>query len=89
METPKFVNGFESWQETHFEMVALIFQEAFLKNEPNPVINNIEEKFGRGGLYELAFQYTDEFEEKNIGREWDGDFFDAIDDFIEEKFGLY
>lgn len=88
METPKFVNGFESWQETHFEMVALIILESS-KDEPNPVINNIEEKFGRGGLYDLAFQYTNEFEEKNIGREWDGDFFDAIDDFIQEKFGGY
>lgn len=88
METPKFVNGFESWQETHFEMVAAIILESS-KDEPNPVINNIEEKFGRGGLYDLAFQYTNEFEEKNIGREWDGDFFDAIDDFIQEKFGGY
>ena len=40
---------------------------------------------GRGGLYELAKELTDKFENKYKGKEWDGEFFDTINEFLEEE----
>jgi hypothetical protein len=44
----------------------------------------IKEK-GHGGLYELAEDLTDEFETINKNREWDGEFFEEIETFLNEK----
>lgn len=80
-----FPNGFESWQETHFEIVSYIYE---LRNNP-PIESNIIEEIqlnkGIGGFYELAEDLTDEFELINKDREWDGEFFDEIEDFLEKK----
>ena len=40
---------------------------------------------GTGGMYELAEELTDEFEKLNADREWDGEFFDEIEEFITSK----
>jgi len=40
---------------------------------------------GRGALYELAEDWTNQFEERNKNRDWDGEFFDEIEQFITEK----
>jgi hypothetical protein len=80
----EFVNGFESWQETHFEVVQVICEE-ISRDEPRGVVKERHEAQGRGGLYELANELTNEFEELNNGREWDGEFFDEIEKFLIEK----
>lgn len=103
MKTQEFPNGFESWQETHFEIVDFLittiiqhqndpenyFDLSFGDENSYKQIMYIAETQGRGGLYELAKELTFEFENKNINREWDGDYFDSLDDFLKEKFGAY
>ena len=76
-----FPNGFNSWQETHFEIVSEITRWADDINPPK-VVKKTQEEMGRGGLYELANYLTDKFEKSVIGKEWDGDFFDEIEKFL-------
>jgi len=80
----EFVNGFESWHETHFEVVQAITIE-HIKNEPKGLVKERHDAQGHGGLYELAVELTDEFEKLNEGREWDGEYFDEIEKFLKKK----
>ena len=86
----EFPNGFESWQETHYEVVAAITTELISYDEysnfNHQLIRTTLQEKGHGGLYELANDLTDEFELKNQGREWDSEFFDEIERFLDEKF---
>jgi hypothetical protein len=83
-----FPNGFASWQETHYEVVAaIIVAHAMHTHEIDHselLEKTIKEK-GHGGLYELAEDLTDEFETINKNREWDGEFFEEIETFLNEK----
>lgn len=81
----EFVNGFASWQETHFEIVSVITNE--MRKEPisSKVVDDRYAAQGTGGMYELAEELTDEFENLNKDRNWDGEFFDEIEKFIQEK----
>ena len=84
----EFFNGFESWHETHYEVVQAITMEQ-AKDEPQGLVKERHDAQGHGGLYELAVELTNEFEKLNEGREWDGEFFDEIDKFMNNKlFGL-
>ncbi len=76
-----FINGFESWQETHFEVVSKITQEA-IKKEPAGKVAEVQEANGIGALYELAEELTNKFEKMYAGFEWGGEFFDEIDAFL-------
>jgi hypothetical protein len=40
---------------------------------------------GKGCLWELAKSITDEFEELNKNREWDGEWMDEVQEFVETK----
>lgn len=86
MNTKHFPNGFSSWQETHFEIVRaiteLLINDSIDEKNPIYFIFNIQ---GTGGLYEIAEDWTDEFEKINEGRDWDGEFFDDIETFINLK----
>lgn len=78
--TPKFPNGFDDWHETHYQIVSIIVQEE--KREASQVLNNAS----TGELWELAKDWTDQFEKEYQGRDWaDGDYFDTIEEFINEK----
>lgn len=79
-----FPNGFDSWQETHFEIVQGITTE-WLKDTPTGLVEEYHSALGHGGLYELAKHLTDKFEKLNEGREWDGEFFEEIEEFIEKE----
>jgi hypothetical protein len=79
-----FPNGFTSWMETHHEIVALITTE-LLKQEPTGVVMVRSEAQGYGGVYEYAEELTDEFEKLNAGRDWDGEFYDEVELFFEQK----
>jgi hypothetical protein len=79
-----FPNGFDSWQETHYEVVAEITRIA-LADEGFGLVNETATTQGTGGLYELAKQLTDEFETLHAGRDWDGEFFDEIWEFLATK----
>ena len=86
METTEkqFPNGFASWQETHYEVVSEITRIATIDDTSGLVSQTLSTQ-GTGGLYELAERLTDEFEALNAGREWDGEFFEEIWDFLSEK----
>lgn len=82
MENKNFVNGFQSWQETHFEVVSFINNP---DNTNSPIIQKVYEENGTGGMYELAENLTNEFEELNKDKKWDGEFFDEIYSFLFDK----
>lgn len=66
--------------ETFYEIVA-----GFYNNPQSKVLEDIENTKGRGGMWEFAEQLTDEFIKKYEDFEWDGEFFDKIDEFLREK----
>lgn len=84
----KFPNGFTNWQETHFEVVSqltdILNQDEDTWPDKLCLISSMQ---GRGGMYELAENLTDEFERLHADTVWDGEFYDEIDKFIEEKLG--
>jgi hypothetical protein len=90
----KFPNGFTSWMETHHEVVAFITKQlmvfdhtaAINQDAPHKIYETASE-VGTYGMYDLAKAWTNEFEELNKGRKWDGDgdYFDEIEKFCEQK----
>lgn len=80
-----FPNGFTSWHETHFEIVEAI-TVILLQKEPHGIVEQRQAEQGRGGLYELAQELTDEFENRHIKSDWhELDWYDTIEAFIKEK----
>jgi hypothetical protein len=80
-----FPNGFDNWRETYYEIVTIL---EFCLDHPISCpksILNICDSQGRGGLYDIAKEYTDEFEKLYKGKDWDVDFFDTIDEFMDKK----
>ena len=88
MPIQQFPNGFESWQETHYEMVQAITLE-IEKPESTNTVWKIQNDEGSGGLYILAKVWTDEFETLHKGKQWGVDddtlYFDAFELFIDSK----
>lgn len=89
MSEKKFPNGFTSWIETHYEVVSAITIElAKDEDEMSTVVLNRQQEQGHGGIYELSEELTSEFEEINKDRDWDGEFFDEIDNFLRNKLNI-
>ena len=84
MSKQQFPNGFESWQETHFEVVKEIC-ERVSTDYYGSTIDEVVSEYGHGGMYDLARDLTDEFESLNSGREWGDEFFEEIEAFLNEK----
>lgn len=80
----RFPNGFKSYQEVHYEISSAISFE-IRKDKPQGIVNEKHEASGHGGLYELAEELTLEFETMHKDREWNGEFFEEIGKFIDEK----
>ena len=74
----------EDYLETHFEIVKAIVEQEQLENCCG-IVYERRRDYGYGGLYELAKELTDEFQEKFKDHQWDGDFADEIESFLEEK----
>lgn len=92
-EAKRFPNGFEDWQETHFEMVASItsyMDDPFERKEIPNILSLTEAMQGLGGLYELASDWTTEFELMHKGKQWgiddETEYREAIDKFLDEKY---
>lgn len=86
METFTFLNSFASWYETHHEVVNAL--TLAIRNERKSLlIEEYMEAEGFVGMYQLAKELTDEFENLNKDRQWDGEFFDEIWAFMEKKIG--
>lgn len=76
---------FESYLETHFEIVSYITQKLDQPHPAENIIDAIYETQGTGGLYMLAKKWTEEFETIHKNTEWDGDFFDTLEEFLKTK----
>ena len=81
-----FLNGFENWYETFYEIVSYI---SWLESECTyfkyPKLAEVIEQSGRGGCYILAKELADKFEALYKDREWDGEFFDTVDEYLEKE----
>ena len=78
-----FPNGFDSWHETHYEIVSTI---EYILNDGSPhKIYDLHSKGGSGYMYEHAQELTNEFELLHKDREWDGDFLDELHNFLNSK----
>ncbi len=88
MKKEKFPNGFTSWAETHFEIVSAIsiyFNEQDEDIIP-PIISFTYGMGGRGALYEIAEEWTDEFENSTMYSHQDEDEqLEKLEKFIEKK----
>lgn len=85
---------FDSWQETHFEIVQSITIALEKEEKEQPItLQNIVEHKGTAGLYEFARDLTNQFEEKFRGVVWGTEnsqgeeqiYFDEMEKFINEK----
>lgn len=75
-------NGFHNWIETHFEIVQYLTDTLQVGDS---MACSIVEARGTGGLYEVAEDLTNAFELKYKGKEWDGEFYDAVYDYMVEQ----
>ena len=89
-EGGKFPNGFDSWHETHYEISAAIgvhLHKWEVRSEGSAIIERYESQ-GTGGMYELAEEWTNEFEFLHPVNDWVEvglDFFDEIEKFLITK----
>lgn len=79
-QTERFVNGFDSWNATHFELVRQLdtgksFSHSYIRFACQ----------GREGLYELAREMTDRFEQENREVFWDGRLPLAVEKFCKKN----
>jgi len=79
-----------SFLETHFEVSAFIGLKIAEWNGDEENIDKVNEVYceqGRGGVYELAEDWTTEFENKYKDVVWgeEADYFDTIDNFLNNK----
>lgn len=81
---PVFHNGFHSWMETYYEITLGIANELFT-SEPQGLVGEKQNSGGSGAVRDLAYTLTNKFELLNKGRQWDGEFYDEIVEFINEE----
>jgi len=82
------MNNLEEWSETHFEIVYSIV----LRRETGRMTGKglaVYEEHGIGGLYHLAYELSNKFNELYVDADWGGEngpeWFDTIDKFIYEN----
>jgi hypothetical protein len=83
----EFNDMMASYLETYHEMVLGIERAKSRGNigDPQNIVQVVYEERGTGGMYELAKEWTDEFQKVNEDAEWDGEFFDEIEMFFTFK----
>lgn len=81
-----FVSGFDDWIETYYEIVRTITWVEQTKDNSSIVAVTRNHK-GVGGLYELAKELTDKFEKLYVGRDWNGEYYDKIEEFLKKELG--
>lgn len=74
----------EDYLETHFEMVRHILETEDVKGTPSYEVSEVN---GFGGLYQLAKEWTDEFQNKYKDTVWGAelDFNDTLEEFLKSK----
>lgn len=86
-DSERFPNGFTSWYETFYEIVTeiAVYLDKWNGHANDSRIVRALSEQGRGGQYELAKAWTDEFELINVGRQWDGEFYEEVEEFFKSK----
>jgi len=79
-----FPNGFRNWAETHHEIVSMITLMMDNDNYPKK-LEDTQIQHGSGGIWDLCIDLTDKFELENKDREWDGEYYEEIENFIEKE----
>lgn len=74
-----------AWIEAHHEIVAFITTELNKMDYDGTVIGKTIETQGTGGVWELALQWTNEFQDLHKETKWDGEFFDRMENFLQAK----
>ncbi len=83
MPIPDFPNGFESWQKTHFEVVEVLCYIRSLEEEKKPKsFAEMVDMTATEGMYQLALNLTNKFEEQNKGKARERSLFDEIEEFV-------
>ena len=81
-----FPNGFDNWYETFYEIVdTFTFNLVSDIGEPCRKLKDIISEYGRGGLWEYAKNLTDKFENIHKDKEWDGEWFDTLEKFLQKE----
>lgn len=87
METPVFPNGFVSYRTTLSQLGMLAgwattsHEEAKLGNK----LLQLQKEHGFAVWDDTLHEWAMEYEQKNLGREWDGEYYDDINDFFATK----
>ena len=83
MAIPDFPNGFESWQKTHFEVVEVLCFMRDLEEEKQPKsFSELIDRTASEGMYNLALQLTNKYEEQTKGKKREQSLFDEIENFV-------
>lgn len=83
-----FPNGFDSWMETHYEVVqAITLRLADEDMEEDSALYLRLEEEGTGGMYALSEELTDAFELEYEGAVWgaDFDYYDTLENFLNTR----
>lgn len=93
METNQ--NARYSWAETFYEVVSYLERhlnspELYDHQEDGKLgmgmrIKEWRKEIGHADLVEFAMHCADQFEKKNEGRDWDGEFYDEVWEFMNTK----
>lgn len=76
-----------SWLETYYEIVdsiTLVINDDAYDYDRSYIMRELRAN-GRAVLYDIAIEWTNEFEVLHADREWDGDWIDVLWTFILEK----
>lgn len=76
-----FPNGFDMWQETHFEMVSFICLTLQREGAVDCPLKLFRNRHGSAEVMGLARQMTDAFEEQYQDYFWDGEWYDTLETF--------
>ena len=80
------VKNFDCWHETHFEVTAAILRQLENQDEVGAAWDRYNDQ-GNGGLYELAKELTDKFQELHENTVWgeEVEFMEEVTNFLEKE----
>ena len=82
----RFPQDFESWQQTHFEIVENLVDLSRLKPEEQPdFFRPLFARFGKAICYAIAKDWTEEFEKAHKKGQWENDFEEEVRKFVQQK----
>ena len=82
----RFPTDFDSWQQTHYEIIEHLITLTRLKPEEQPnFFRMLYSRLGKAVCFKMAKDWTDEFEKKNKNRHWEDDFLEEVEHFLQQK----